>query len=609
MTAMPASLPAAKPERPRWRIGVGLALTALTLVAVLATALAVHLSWSRTAERNVDTAAASLSASTASAVGREIDNTFHGAEGALEIVRSILFQGALKADDEVKREFVFLSVLRSLPAASWIGFGFGDGRFFGSHALDDGTLEMVEIGSLLANGKRFLRVDHYRPLPGDIYFERREKGESAYVAMGQPWYRTATSAKAPVWSRADLLPSGFEPATVVSTRLELFGRFQGVLMVSLNLSRVSKFLADLDIAKDGIAMIEGENGRPVAASYDLQEEGGKAALAQAFIGGAGTAEVPDIGQVYVTITPLGFNDWTLKTAVPRSAFTAEIDRNTRRLVYAIAVLAALAAAIAALLAQGLFARPIRRIAGELKHIESFALSDVRQIPSRLTELDDLSGALKRMAGSLAAFALYVPTEIVRKLVAQGVEPKPGGETREISVFFADLPGFTTLTERYGAGTVPFLTQFLTLATEAVHREGGTVDKFIGDCIMAFWNAPTPEPEHALKACRAALAIREGMAKLEPPGGRGGGPAIRIGINTGPAIVGHVGSTQRLSYTAIGDTVNVASRFEALGKEYGVEIIVGAATAKALGGSLKLRPLGESPIRGRGGAVEIFELLG
>ena len=318
--------------------------------------------------------------------------------------------------------------------------------------------------------------------------------------------------------------------------------------------------------------------------------------------------MPDVGPVYVTITPLGFNDWTLKTAIPRSAFTAEIDRNTRRLVYAIAGLAGLGAALAALFAQGLFARPIRRIAGELKHIESFALADVQRIPSRLAELDDLSGALKRMAGSLAAFALYVPTEIVRALVAQGVEPKPGGVERDITVFFADLPGFTTLTEKYGADTVPFLTDFLTLATEAVHREGGTVDKFIGDCIMAFWNAPAPEPEHALKACRAAQAIRKGMAGLQPPGGRASGPAVRIGINTGPAIVGHVGSHQRLSYTAIGDTVNVASRLEALGKDYGVEIIAGAETAKALDGRMKLRPLGQSPIRGRGGAGEVFELV-
>jgi class 3 adenylate cyclase len=605
MTATPASLPAATPS---WRVGVGLALTALALLAVLATALAVHLSWSRAAERNVDSAAASLSTSTANAVGRELDSTFHGAEGALEIVRSILFQGALKAEDEVKREFVFLSVLRSLPAASWIGFGFNDGRFFGSHALDDGTLEMVEIGAPFANGKRTLRVDRYQPLPGDIFFQSRDKGESAYVAMGQPWYRMAASAKAPVWSRADLLPSGFEPATVVSTRLELFGRFQGVLMVSLNLSRLSDFLEKLDIASDGIAVIDGKNGRPVAASYDLQEEGGRASLAQAFVSGAGTAEVPGIGPVYVTITPLAFNDWTLKTAVPRSAFTAEIDRATRRLVYAIAALAIVGAALAAFLAQRLFARPIHRIAGELKHIENFALADVRRIPSRLAELDDLSGALKRMAGSLAAFALYVPTEIVRALLAQGIEPKPGGEEREITVFFADLPGFTKLTEKYGAETVPFLTQFLTLATEAVHREGGTVDKFIGDCIMAFWNAPTPEPDHALKACRAAQAIRKGMADLQPPGGRAGGPAVRIGINTGPAIVGHVGSNQRLSYTAIGDTVNVASRLEALGKEYGVEIIAGAETAKALAGRMPLRPLGASPIRGRGGAVEVFELI-
>jgi adenylate cyclase len=114
-----------------------------------------------------------------------------------------------------------------------------------------------------------------------------------------------------------------------------------------------------------------------------------------------------------------------------------------------------------------------------------------------------SAALKRMAGSLKAFGLYVPADIVRSLIQQGVDPKPGGELREITVMFADLPGFTKLTETYGADVAPFLTEFLTLATQAIHREGGTVDKFIGDCIMGLWNAPMSEEEHAIKACRAA----------------------------------------------------------------------------------------------------------
>ncbi|MGH6873804.1 MAG: cache domain-containing protein, partial [Aestuariivirgaceae bacterium] len=334
----------------------------------------------------------------------------------------------------MKREFVFLSVLRSLPSVSWIGFGFPDGRFFGSHALDDGKIEMVEIGEPLASGARYLRRDRYRPIPGDIFFEERTKGETAYVSLGSKWYRAAMTGKGQVWTMVDILPSGFEPAAVVSTRLEQHGRLQGVLMVTLNLTRLASFLATLDVARTGAAVIISDTGNVIASSLtglksaSLTESGGGSlttalrSASQGRISADGTVATPD-GPFYATVTPLDFNGWRLLTAIPRSAFTAEIDRNTNRLLTLVAVLALLDAVLAAVFAHLAFARPIQRIAGELRHVESFALGKVRHIPTPLRELDDLSAALKRMAGSLKAFGLYVPADIVRSLIQQGVDPK------------------------------------------------------------------------------------------------------------------------------------------------------------------------------------------
>ncbi len=619
----------------RVRLPLGLALTGLMLIAVLSTAVIVHASWNWAAGRNVETIVASLSGQSAETVRRELDGRFRAAKGVIEVVRSILFQGTVRPSDEAKREFIFLSVLRSLPAVSWVGFGFPDGRFFGAHSAGEDRIEMVEIGAPIAAGKRALRRDRYRPLPGDVFFEERQKGESAYVSLGQAWYRSALKADGPQWSMVDILPSGFEPAAVVSQKLTLYGRFEGVLMVSIDLARLSEFLGSLDIARDGVAVILDRRGSVIASSLGsvrqaslealAQDAGAKERLVRAVIARApGAGEAPpgtggstyvDSGlassgrnSVYVRETGLGFNGWKLATAIPREAFTGEIDRNLRRLFIAIAGLAALAAITAAIFANFTFGRPIARMAQELRHVENFSLGEVKHIKSPLRELDDLSGALKRMAASLASFSLYIPTEIVRTLVRQGVEPKPGGEAREITVLFADLPGFTKLTEQYGAGVAPFLTSFLTLATEIVHREGGTVDKFIGDCIMAFWNAPTAEPDHVLKACRAANVLRDAMQTLARPDGVSEGPRIRIGINTGTALVGHVGSSQRLSYTAIGDAVNVASRLEAQAKEFGVEILIGQATKQGLAGRMSVRPLGRSAIRGRAGGLEVYELL-
>jgi adenylate cyclase len=618
--AAPASSPAAKADvGRRFRPRLSLALTALVLAAVLITALVVHLSWMWTASRNVQSVVGSLNSQTANAVRKELETTFRASEGAVEIIRSILFQGAVKAEDEVKREFVFLSVLRSLPAVSWIGFGFPDGRFFGSHALDDGKIEMVEIGAPLASGGRYLRRDRYQPIPGDIFFEERTKGETAYVSLGSKWYRAALDGVGQVWCMVDILPNGFEPAAVVSTRLEQHNRLQGVLMVTINLKRLADFLASLDVARTGAAVIVGENGNVIASSVrgmksaSLTENTGGALLAalrQASAGGIspdGTVSTEE-GDYYATATSLDFNGWRLLTAIPRAVFTAEIDRNTRWLLGGVALLALIDAVLAALFAHLAFARPIQRIAGELRHVESFALGKVRHIPTSLRELDDLSAALKRMAGSLKAFGLYVPADIVRSLIQQGIEPKPGGELKEITVMFADLPGFTKLTEIYGADVAPFLTDFLTLATQAIHRQGGTVDKFIGDAIMGLWNAPLSEEQHALKACRAAADIRRAMRALPRPDGLTGAPVVRIGINTGVALIGNVGSAERLSYTAIGDVVNVASRLEALGKEYGVEIILSETTLRQCGNAIRVKPLGAAGVRGRAKPLEIYELL-
>src|SRR4029453_11227823 len=197
----------------------------------------------------------------------------------------------------------------------------------------------------------------------------------------------------------------------------------GVIMVSLNLRRLADFLAGLDVAQKGAAVIVSDSGTVVASSLpnmrsaSLLEPSDKSqivnALNRANAGKAAEGMVKsDNGMVfYVTRTPLDFNGWALVTAIPRSAFTAEIDRNTRRLLLTLVLFAVLTAGLAALFAHYSIARPIQQVAGELKHVESFALANVRHVATRLVELDSLSKALHRMAGSLKAFGLYVPTDI------------------------------------------------------------------------------------------------------------------------------------------------------------------------------------------------------
>jgi adenylate cyclase len=213
-----------------------------------------------------------------------------------------------------------------------------------------------------------------------------------------------------------------------------------------------------------------------------------------------------------------------------------------------------------------------------------------------------------MAAGLADFAKFIPTDLVRGLVASGVRAEPGGERREITVLFVDLAGFTGLAERLGDKVVPIIGSFLELASHAIEAEGGTVDKFIGDAVMAFWGAPGRDADQALHACRAALRIDAAMRKAAAGSSPLGSLRVRVGVHSGPAIVGNVGSARRLNYTALGDTVNLASRLEGANKAYGTTILISAATRERAGEAILVREVDTVAVYGRREGVHIFELV-
>ena len=188
-----------------------------------------------------------------------------------------------------------------------------------------------------------------------------------------------------------------------------------------------------------------------------------------------------------------------------------------------------------------------------------------------------------------AFERYLAPAVVERLVARRDALELGGETRELTVLFSDIRGFTTISERLDAQALTSLVNgFMTPMTGAILEAGGTVDKYMGDAIMAFWNAPLDDPEHARHACAAALAMAGRMpavnADLLARGviAADGPPlAVGIGLNSGPACVGNLGSQQRFDYSAIGDAVNLASRLEGLCRLYGVPIVIGESTRAAV----------------------------
>ena len=188
----------------------------------------------------------------------------------------------------------------------------------------------------------------------------------------------------------------------------------------------------------------------------------------------------------------------------------------------------------------------------------------------------------------------------------------GGETREMTVLFCDLRGFTTLAHAMDPqALVSLLNEFMTAMTQVIFRHDGVLDKYIGDAIMAFWNAPMEQPDHARRACAAALDMIGTLRELHADWERRGVPKLElgIGINTGAMVVGNMGSRERLAYTVLGDTVNVASRLEGLSKEYGTRVVIGDATRAAAGDSFAYRFLDVVKVKGRNEPLSVYELVG
>lgn len=216
---------------------------------------------------------------------------------------------------------------------------------------------------------------------------------------------------------------------------------------------------------------------------------------------------------------------------------------------------------------------------------------------------------RRRAGEIrSAFSKYVSNEVVAEMIAHPERLKLGGHRREISVLFSDLAGFTSLSEKLSADAVAnVINLYLNAMTRIIMAHEGTVDKFIGDAVMAFWGAPLDDPEHALHAVQSAIAMQDAMRDLQPQFAALGVDELklRIGINSGPAIVGNMGSDLRFDYTAMGDTVNLASRLEGANKAYGTNIMLAESTAEIVAGRIPLRRTDRVRVKGKKVPVDVF----
>jgi adenylate cyclase len=260
----------------------------------------------------------------------------------------------------------------------------------------------------------------------------------------------------------------------------------------------------------------------------------------------------------------------------------------------------------------LISRPLKKLTTNIQGMMEFRENSAPIKTSFITELSTLGLAINRLRQTILAFTAYVPRDLVRDLVNSGAEIQVGGESRYLTILFTDLKDFSALSEiTPSRELLQRVSYYLELMTLAIKEEDGTVDKFIGDAVMAFWGAPVLDQHHAYHACVAAFKGQRRMVTLnerlisenKPP------LTVRIGVHTDAVLVGNIGSVERLSYTVMGDGVNIASRLEGINKNYGTKICVSHSVYKEAGERLWLRPIDKIRVKGRESEFLIYELLG
>jgi adenylate cyclase len=413
------------------------------------------------------------------------------------------------------------------------------------------------------------------------------------------------------------------------------GTFAGVLRVSLTADRLDRltairigrargpdphriFLCDRDgrLIAPGGRLEETPNGLRVRAD-DVPADIARA-LAQPALAEPASEEAPRLvrfaggGTNYLLALRLlpSTQDWVIGILVPEEYYLGDLAAMRRRLLAAALVLMTLivAAGGAALRAVG---RSLGQIVAEAGEVRSFHFAAASR-RSVFREVREVLESLERAKTALRALGKYVPVDLVRELYEDGREPRLGGELREVSVMFTDVKDFTAFAEALPPDELAsVMGDYFEAMTRAVHGSRGIVDKYIGDAVMALWNAPTRAPDHPLLACRTALACLEAERGLQATPAWAGRPRIatRVGLHRDVVMVGHFGAPDRINYTAMGDGVNLASRLEGLNKHYGTSIIASEAVVEVARDAFSFRLLDRVAVKGKAKGVRIYELLG
>ncbi len=618
----------------------------VTLVTVLMTALVVHFPWRWVVYKNSDEFVQQLNHEVISSLSREFNDTLAMVMGHQRLLGDLWKSGTIDLRNQVEREAMLLPILNASRYYSFVGIGLNNGDYYGAQRRSAGSIALIDSAWSHKAG-RALRHERLFVYDGQEYsFVRENTRVNEYNAVQRAWFRQALQHdNQAVLTQAYTFSSTGRPGVNAALQIRSKDHLNlGVVTIALELDRLSDFMSHLRVGKSGTVFMVDQEGRILAskAPVDLKQEimhkdeedellflptihNANAPLirvASRALKENGLVDIKSLaqnwtvralveGKIYsVSAQAIGRNNWFLFTVIPTEDFAERVNQNTAMVILFVVIMIVFGCLSAMALGHYGIIKPLTEIIKQTHFVSNYDLSKISLVNSRIREIHTLSGALVYMASGLYSFGKYLPTELVKKLLRSGVVAKPYGENRTVSIMFADLVGFTSITEELGPKIVPYLDQYFETMSDQIENQLGTIDKFIGDCVMAFWGAPFYYEEHPVRACAAALDC---LAKLEElrkhwPEKWADALNMRIGVNTGRVVVGNIGSKSRINYTVVGDPVNLASRFEGGCKKYGVRCIIGQSTYELAKYDIVARRLDVTFFKGKSQPVVIYELI-
>src|SRR6201746_2210581 len=452
---------------------------------------------------------------------------------------------------------------------------------------------------------------------------------------GLPGYQAAQTTRTLAVTEPSINPDTGFP--IISLRVPFFHGvdFLGCASANITMDVVSRFLDKRRASAHSTTLIADRNNGKIIAFPDKQKsvriENGvlkiatlndiddldvRAAHRQHKLGGSNSfvfqspANGEDVIAAFANF-PAGFGQpWQVITLTPIDDFVGTL-KSTNRLMMVVIIILTVVELFFIYFASRRLSRPVENVSRQLQAIEGLNFDTPARPPSNIQEIARLESAAALLRTSLKSFSSFVPLDVVRQLIKSGIPLTLGVEPRFLTVFFSDLENFSSHSETLApADLLVQISTYLEEASAAISHEGGTVDKFIGDGVMAFWNAPIQRSDHVLRACAGAVRAARRMERVNDAWDSEGRPRIRIriGLNCANVLVGNIGSSTRLSYTALGDGVNVAARLEGINKLFGTTICVSDQVYEQVRTEILARPLKRVQVKGRKTEFMIYELL-